>query len=197
MWKKLQKGTLHLPTHLSEDEYQALKKKHSPSAMRAVAGFGLSFGGKFFGGYAQKWSGKSGRNFLNEFKASMENIKPAIQHKNVFFYNKSYTAFKPRGMLIYCDPPYKSTEGYSTGDFDYDTFWDTMRLWSKDNCVFISEEKAPSDFQVVFKRIKRRTLDKNKAHMFNRYEKLFAYRGATNTKHNKTRKLNKMTGKID
>ena len=192
MWKKVQKGALHLPTHLSEDEYQALKKRHSPSAMRAVAGFGLSFGGKFFGGYAQKWSGKSGRNFLNEFKASIEKIQPAIQaKKNVHFYNKSYADFKPHGMLIYCDPPYKHTQSYVTDAFDHALFWATMRLWSKDNCVFISEENAPSDFQVVFKRIKRRTLDKNKAHTFNRYEKIFVYKGTNNNKTNKTRKTNK------
>jgi hypothetical protein len=83
-----------------------------------------------------------------------------------------------------------------------------MRLWSKDNCVFISEETAPNDFIAVFKHIKRRTLDKNKVNTFNRYEKIFAYRGTSvagtsaagtsaaettnnNNKNNKTRKLNK------
>jgi DNA adenine methylase len=212
MWKKIQKNTLNLPKTISADDYEALKKRHSPNALKAVAGFGLSFGGKFFGGYAQKWSGKSGRNFYSEFKASIEKIKPAIRRKNVHFYNKSYINFKPHGMLIYCDPPYKHTQNYSTGEFDYDTFWSTMRLWSKDNCVFISEETAPSDFQAVFKHLKRRTLDKNKAHTFNRYEKIFAYRGTSvagtsvagtsvagtsvagtnnNNNNNKTRKLNK------
>ena len=176
MWKKIQNNTLHLPTNISETDYKALQQKKSPNALKAVAGFGLSFGGKFFGGYAQKWSGKSGRNFYSEFKASIEKIKPAIQKKNVHFYNRSYADFKPHGMLIYCDPPYKHTQSYGIGDFDYETFWATMRLWSKDNCVFISEEKAPSDFITVFKHKKRRTLDKNKAHTFNRYEKIFAYR---------------------
>ena len=41
-------------------------------------------------------------------------------------------------MLIYCDPPYQHTTGYSTGGFDHDKFWDTMRKWSKNNYIFIS-----------------------------------------------------------
>jgi hypothetical protein len=57
-----------------------------------------------------------------------------------------------------------------------------MRKWSKDNCVFISEESAPSDFEVVFKLVKRRTLDKNKLNQFNKYDKVFAYKGSRKTK---------------
>ena len=76
-----------------------------------------------------------------------------------------------KGDVIYCDPPYKNTEGYSTGDFDHDLFWETMRKWSKHNCVFISEESAPSDFIVVWKKSKRRTLDKTSR--FHKYEKIY------------------------
>jgi DNA adenine methylase len=99
-------------------------------------------------------------------------------------------------MLIYCDPPYKSTQGYSTGNFDHALFWDTMRKWSKDNCVFISEESAPSDFKVVWRRTKRRTLDKT--NRFYKDEKIYTYKGTyvhNNTikhkknKHAKTKKI--------
>jgi DNA adenine methylase len=175
MWKKLQNNKLHIPNEITEETYNKLKISKSPNALKAVAGFGLSFGGKYFAGYAQKWVGNSGRNFLNEFKNSIEKIKPTIQEKNIFFYNKSYSSFHPSNMLIYCDPPYKSTQGYSTGDFNDILFWDTMRLWSKNNYVFISEEHAPSDFAVVWKKQKRRTLDKK--NRFYKYEKLYSYVG--------------------
>jgi hypothetical protein len=79
---------LRIPKNISETEYNRLKNAKSPNAMKAVAGFGLSFGGKYFAGYSQKWAGKSGRNFLNEFKNSIEKIKHTIQKKNVIFYNK-------------------------------------------------------------------------------------------------------------
>ena len=94
-------------------------------------------------------------------------------------------------MLIYCDPPYKATEGYSTGEFDHDKFWETMRKWSQNNCVFISEETAPSDFKVVWKRKKRRTLDKQ--NRFYSYEKIFKY--SKNLKVEKTKKSKKIGNK--
>jgi DNA adenine methylase len=191
MWKKIKNNTLTIPDKLNEEEYNRLKLSKSPNAMKAVAGFGLSFGGKFFAGYAQKWAGNSGRNFLNEFKSSIEKIKPSIQKNNVHFYNKSYIDFKPYNMLIYCDPPYKNTEGYSTGDFDHDLFWETMRKWSKHNCVFISEESAPSDFIVVWKKSKRRTLDKTSR--FHKYEKIYTYKGIS--LYNKTKKQKNICNK--
>lgn len=189
MWKKLQKKQLRLPKEISESEYNRLKNAKSPNAMRAVAGFGLSFGGKFFAGYAQKWAGNSGRNFLKEFKNSIEKIKPSVQQKNTEFYNKSYDAFTPKNMLIYCDPPYRETEGYSTGEFDHEDFWETMRIWSRNNCVFISEESAPLDFKVVWRRKKRRTLDKQDR--FYKEEKLYMHKDCAFRKIKKNNKKNK------
>lgn len=176
LWKKIQTNDLRIPNNIDEEMYNKLKHAKSPNALKAIAGFGLSFGGKYFAGYAQKWAGNSGRNFLDEFRNSIQKIKPTIQATNVHFYNKSYTDYNPTDMLIYCDPPYKETQGYSTGDFDHETFWETMRKWSKNNCVFISEESSPSDFAVVWKKQKRRTLDKE--NRFYSYEKLYMYKGS-------------------
>jgi DNA adenine methylase len=186
MWKELQDNKLNIPDEITEEMYNQLKVAESPNALKSVAGFGLSFGGKFFAGYSQKWAGTSGRNYLREFKNSIEKIQPKITKKNVQFYNKSYRDFNPKGMLIYCDPPYKSTQGYSTGMFDSELFWDTIRKWSKNNCVFVSEENAPSDFEIVWKKQKRRTLDK--ANRFYRYEKLYAYKGSMSSSTSKTLK---------
>jgi DNA adenine methylase len=161
LWKEIQKNKLNLPEHINEEEYNKLKHVNSPNAMKAVAGFGLSFGGKYFAGYSQKWSGNSGRDFFKEFKTSIEKIKPTIQKNNVHFFNQSYNDFLPHNMLIYCDPPYKSTENYSTGKFDHEEFWNIMRKWSINNYVFVSEENAPSDFKVVWEKSKCRTLDKS------------------------------------
>jgi DNA adenine methylase len=192
MWREIQDDSLVLPNHITEEEYNRLRQTKSPNALKAVAGFGMSFGGKFFGGYAPKWTGKSGRNFLNEFRHSIEKIKPIIQNKNnnnnsVLFYNKSYLKWKPKNMLIYCDPPYVNTEGYSNGECNIDEFWNTMRKWSRNNCVFISEEHAPKDFIVVWRQKKRRTLSKTKSNSI--YEKIYTYRG--NKMH--TRKIKNIT----
>lgn len=74
MWKKIQNNTLKIPNDINEEQYEKLKKTKSPNAMKAVAGFGLSFGGKFFAGYSQKWAGKSGRNFLHLWTFKTPNI---------------------------------------------------------------------------------------------------------------------------
>ena len=184
MWKKIQKDSLILPKEITETSYHKYKALKSPNAMKAVAGFGMSFGGKFFAGFSQKWAGKSGRDFYKEFKISIAKIKPSIQRKNIKFSNKNYDRLNPKNMLIYCDPPYKNTEKYSKEKFDHDKFWNTMRKWSKNNCVFISEYKAPSDFKAVWTEKKRRTVDKQN----NKFaqEKLFVYRG-----NNYTRKKSK------
>lgn len=187
MWKQIQNNTLKMPTNISEKKYNELKELPSPNALKAVAGFGLSFGGKYFAGYSQKWAGNSGRNFLQEFKNSIEKIKPTIQKQNVTFMNKSYLYFHPHNMLIYCDPPYKLTETYkSTDSFNHDLFWETMRKSSKDNCVFISEQQAPSDFKKIWSQKKRRTLDS--LSRFYKTEYLFVYNNKKKSENNKTRK---------
>lgn len=190
MWKKIQKNRLKLPKSMSEKEYNSLKLAKSPNAMKAVAGFGLSFGGKYFAGLAQKWAGNSGRNFFQEFKNSIDKIKPTITQSNVEFLNKSYIDFNPKHMLIYCDPPYKSTEKYgSTEDFNHEKFWETMREWSKENCVFISEQTAPKDFKSVWSRQKRRTLDSTSR--FYIKEHVFIYTGTKTFLKKKTPNHNK------
>ena len=193
MWKNIKNNKLKIPKNITEKQYKQLKISKSPNALKAVAGFGLSFGGKYFAGYAQKSAGKSGRVFLNEFKRSIDKIKPKIQKPNVSFYNKSYEKYNPTNMLIYCDPPYKNTQGYSTGNFDHIKFWDLMRKWSKTNCVFISEESAPSDFKVVWKHNKRRTLDHTSR--FRRIEKLYMYKECKYNKKQKTKKIKKIENK--
>lgn len=175
MWKAVKDDSLALPARMSEKEYNRLKHAKSPDPMKAVAGFGLSFGGKYFGGYAQRAAGDSGRNFFQEFKRSIASIAPRIQRPDVKFMHRNYSSFRPKNMVIYCDPPYRNTHGYSVGSFDHEKFWQTMREWSKDNCVLVSEESAPRDFKVVWRQRKRRTLDHSAR--FHRVEKVYMYKG--------------------
>ena len=187
MWKALQNNKLHLPKTMSHSKWEDLKYQNTPSALRGAVGFGLSFGGDFFSGYIQKYASDSGRDFYKELKNSLDKIKPIIQKPNVSFYNKNYYDWKPKNMLIYCDPPYKNTTQYKTEVFDYKLFWDTMRSWSKNNYVFISEETAPKDFKSIWSTKKRRTL--NKKTRFHRSEHLYVFKyGRFKKQSNKTKK---------
>ena len=61
MWKEVKAGTFEYPTSISEEEYLEAKKLPSPSAHKAFVGFGMSFGGRYFGAYSQKYlNGKKG-----------------------------------------------------------------------------------------------------------------------------------------
>ena len=174
MWKKLQNNELILPKTFDEKMWIKLKNTQSPNALKAVAGFGMSFGGQYFSGYIQKHAKGSNRDFYKEFKNSLYKIQKLIQKSNIKFYNKSYDSWEPVNMLIYCDPPYKNTVGYDTGVFNHEKFWETMRKWSKNNYVFISEEKAPNDFKVIWQKTKRRTL--NSSIRSNKIEKIYVYK---------------------
>lgn len=179
MWKEVQNDTLVIPDEIDETEYNRLKnlKNRVPNSKKAMVGFFLSFGGKFFGGFALKSEKKDGKDYLQTLRNGIDKMKPLIQRENVSFHNKSYLDWKPKNMLIYCDPPYQNTEGYSAnkryGDFDHDLFWETMREWSKDNYVFISEQSSPADFKSVWSHKKKRTLSSHLKNRKIRIEHLF------------------------
>jgi DNA adenine methylase len=142
----------------NEIEYKLYKHNPNPSQKRCFYRFFLSYGGKSWGGYLERHC-NSKRNFFQEFKNSYNKIKPIL--KDVEFHNKSYLEFDMEGAVIYCDPPYKNTQGYSS-PFDTEQFWERMRYLSQKNIVFISCEEHPSDFIVVWKKDKLRTLQRER-----------------------------------
>ena len=54
LWKAVQRGKFVPPKKMDEEEYKRIKELPSPNALKAFTGFGLSFGGKYFSGYAHK-----------------------------------------------------------------------------------------------------------------------------------------------
>ena len=173
MWKELQNGW-EPPSIISEELYRELKTAKS-SALRAFAGFGCSFGGKFYGGYAR--DPKSDRNYASNTKNSI--MKRAPQLKNVFYKNCSYLEIPKdiKNRLIYCDPPYANTTGYACGTFDSVKFWQWCREMSPNNHVYISEYNAPTDFSIVLEIETRTDLGDKTGKKIKRTEKLFKYNG--------------------
>lgn len=171
MLKAAQNG-YEFPDAISWEEYQYIKdhKAENP-ALTGFVGFGCSFGGKFFGGYARN---KTGTNYAAQSKRSllkyMENLMRAE------FTCLDYRAVElPHGCVVYCDPPYDGTTGYSVGKFNSAEFWEYMREISKDHLVFISEQTAPSDFVKIWSKPFTRTIDVNKNNQIKATEKLFIH----------------------
>lgn len=154
-------------------------------------GFLASYNARFYdGGYAKSGyeKTKNGLRYRDYYREAKDNLLRQVPNlKDITFFTSDYRdlineyyegilineKYKP---LIYCDPPYANTKQFSNSqNFDYDDFWETMRIWSRKCIVYISELQAPDDFECVWKQEVSRSInatDKSKA-----VEKLFRYKG--------------------
>lgn len=171
MYQALQSG-YDLPENISEEQYRYIREhKDEDKALTGFVGFGCSFGAKWFGGYARN---KKGDNYAKQGKNAImrdiENLRTAkftcADYRNVDI---------PDGSIVYADPPYAGTTGYSTGRFDSAEFWECMRKISEKNTVFISKLQAPDDFVCVWQKEVLRTLNSNNKRPKS-VEKLFVHK---------------------
>ena len=170
MWKALQEGWVP-PDEVSEYLYKWYRD-NTPvdDPMTAFIGFGCSFSGKWFGGYARGGP----RNFAKNAKSSL--CKQIVTVKSAQFSFRSYEELSPRDALIYCDPPYRNTTGYGAiGTFNHDEFWQRVREWSSGNTVLVSEYDAPEDFVCVLELKSRMGLMNSNKEKEIRAEKVFAH----------------------
>lgn len=149
LYQALQNGW-QPPTAVSEDEYKQLRHAE-PSAMRGFVGFGCSFGGKFFGGYAR---GEGRIHHADSSRNSLRRMKlDNVQFAQASFFDLDWQQFNPSDCVIYCDPPYSNTQGYSVGGFDHATFWaECERLHDLGFLVFVSEYNAPGHWHHVWQK---------------------------------------------
>ena len=156
------------PTDISEDEYNNLKIS-KPSALRGFVGFGCSNSGKFYGGYARD---STNRNYaLNAYNGILKKKDRLIGSE---FHYLAYTDLKVVDSVIYCDPPYNNTTGFTVGSFDTSLFWEWVRKLSVNNIVIVSEYNAPNDFQVIWEREVKTDMNNTHNKKIPRIEKLFS-----------------------
>ncbi len=149
LWKEIKKGTFKIPRNVSERTWKRYKARREPSAMRAFVGFGCSFGGKWFSGYANLYDSSCQ---ISQTKRAIQKKVPMVCKINRIGY-KDYRSIRLKGYLIYCDPPYQGTVRVGKlNSFDHVEFWNIMREWSKENIVIISEYNAPKDFKCIWKK---------------------------------------------
>ena len=151
MWKELQNGW-QMPDNISEEEYKYIRDhKDENPALTGFVGFGLSYSGKWFGGYCR---GGKDRNYCLNAKNSNNKILKNIT--DVKFYNLNYDEVPiPDGALVYCDIPYKNTTSYcksEVGEFNHEEFYDWVRRNSDKYDIYVSEYKQniPDDFTIVW-----------------------------------------------
>lgn len=135
------------PAIVTYQEYIHAKEFPTPAYLKGFIGFGCTWGGKYFDGYAS--DGKGIRNYADESRRSL--LAQRDKLSRIIFTNLDYRAvFLPPKSLIYCDPPYKDTSDYG-GNFDHNVFWAWCDQKVKEgHTVFVSEYQAPVGWKCVW-----------------------------------------------
>ena len=144
MWQALLVGTLDMSS-VSEAEYAVLKKAE-PSARRGFAGFGSSFGGGWFAGFARHSNGN-----YDYSQVSRRVLEKLLSFKaQLDFTLADYTTI-PDDVLAYCDPPYIGTKPYKgASTFDHVAFWTWVK--QRSGPTFVSELAGPEDIEIVWRK---------------------------------------------
>ena len=155
LFRAIQKGWLP-PDNVSELEYKDIRenKDSYPPELVGFVGFGCSFSGKWFGGYARgNQNNGNSRNYCLESKKNI--LKQFDKIQGIVIKNCSYDGIEiPENSIIYCDPPYAQTVKYNgVGGFDHSKFWgwcdDMVKLG---HSVFVSEYSAPEGWDSVWEK---------------------------------------------
>ena len=177
--QQAQKDASVFPDTFDEELYKDVKQQMEAKYedwFIGLVGF-CSFGGKWFGGYPRSFKndGVTPRDMPNEIIRNLKKQAPNL--KNITFRCRDFRTIKPEKVseyVIYCDPPYRGTTKYTTDTFPYDEFYEWCRAMSENNVVLISEYWMPDDFECIWQREIKCTLDKNSR--TNKVEKLFIYK---------------------
>jgi len=152
LWKGLTDGTFTPPKFVDVELYHKVRTtpKEFDMALVGWVGFCCSYRGKYFGGYAGVFEhGTVKRNYQSEAFRNVTKQVPKIQ--GTILQNKSYADLEiPSDSIIYCDPPYRDTTGYSNS-FNHEEFYKWCIAKSKEgHTVFISEYWMPEEFECIF-----------------------------------------------
>jgi DNA adenine methylase len=129
------------PDNVSEAEYAYARTLPPTHPAHGFCGFGCSFGGKLWGGYARQPS--TGLNFAATAKRSL--LRKIAAAASTEFGICDYRDWVGNtSTCFYCDPPYANTTGYRTA-LDSAIFWQWCKVQaSRGALVLVSEFDAPA-----------------------------------------------------
>lgn len=145
-----------IPEEVDEAAWR-VQKTNEISALRGFVGFGCSFGGRWFEGYAR--SGTT--NYAAQSKRSLAKHLETWQQVS-HLSCRSYLDITPVAQdVVYLDPPYANTKAYSgTDKFNAEEFWLQAEAWSKNGVkVYVSEYNAPAGWKSIWSKEKKVTMD--------------------------------------
>lgn len=148
LYKAIQYGWVP-PDRISEDDYRATREAMDPNnPLTAFVGFGCSYGGKWWGGYAR--DKKKNRNFARTAKNLLTQRMDKCM--DVTFTCQAFEDVEIRqGDLVYLDPPYQDTTAYGYFDgFDHAKLADMTEQWASNaSAIYLSEYRPLPGFEHV------------------------------------------------
>ncbi len=146
MWQAVMSGDTAVIADVSEIEYQQLKSAFA-SARRGFVGFGSSFGGTWWGGYARRKVSGGMPAKIQPYQEAQNFVKRLIGLP-ITFTQRDYQSI-PSLAAAYCDPPYRGTKPYpGQPPFDHNVFWNWVE--NRRGPTFISEIEAPDTAQCIW-----------------------------------------------
>lgn len=166
MFQALVEGTWSPPETCSRRRYYELRTAE-PSPERGFYGSTLSFGGKWFGGYAGEPGYRQCDDYLGMGQRACERVRSALRQADSidWFPGVDFRRVPVRpGDVVYCDPPYFGTTdygGYLDGSrWDASAFWRWAQSVSSFATVYVSESSAPAGWRPVWEGTQRVKLDR-------------------------------------
>ena len=141
------------PAFVSREMHEEAKNGNLDDALTAYVGFCASYRGKYLAGYIGNnrptTRGRiinDQRDAINSFLRTVDGLRSMedLEFSSLPYYDLEIK----EGSVVYCDPPYFGTAGYSTGIFDHERFWKWAEAISEHSTVFVSEYTTLSDFFV-------------------------------------------------
>lgn len=150
-WEEARRGW-NPPAKVSEATYAKYNRERPlDDPMTGYVGFALSFGGKFFGGFARDRAGQ--RDFEAEASRSTLRKIDTIRTANVLFKCGPYHELViPNKAAVYLDPPYegRTRQSHFGKGFDKEHYLKWASALSK-RCVTIATEFIPpSRWRVLY-----------------------------------------------
>lgn len=153
LWRALQSGW-DPPETLTEEDYRRIKLDFDNPHLRALVGFGCSFAGKYFGGFARS---STGRNFCLEAKRGL--LRRIAALRDAEFTCVDFASIQiPEGAVVYADPPYAGTTVAYGSTPPVTDFWPTVLKWSERATVYVSEYTCPFPMEPIWQIEKRQEM---------------------------------------
>jgi DNA adenine methylase len=131
------------PDSVSEAEYAYARTLPPTHPAHGFCGFGCSFGGKLWGGYANPLTRQRKATYAATTKRTLSRQLAACASTE--FGCCDYLAWKGgASTCFYCDPPYANTTAYRTS-IDHAVFWQWCEVQAALGAiVLVSEHSAPA-----------------------------------------------------